>query len=92
MTGREPVARARVLLPALHEALASAGLAALAGDHSHHSTMKHCLKVARSAGVIAFGTGSGGLAALDAILTAIQDEAALLAASAPANGAGDRDG
>ena len=92
MTGREPVARPVVLLPALHEALDRAALAAIAGDHGDSSTMEYYLKAARSAGVIAFGGDSNGFAALNVILTAIRDEAALLAVLSPASGAGDRDG
>lgn len=92
MTGREPVARVVVLLPALHEALDRAALAAVAGEHGDRSTMEYYLKGARSAGVIAFGGDSAGFAALNAVLTAIRDEAALLSALSPAGRAGDRDG
>lgn len=91
MTGREPVARAVVLLPALHEALDRAALAAIAGDHGHCAGMDRYLKSARSAGVIAFGGDSAELAALDVILTAIRNEAALLAVRSPAEAGGTHD-
>jgi hypothetical protein len=92
VTGQEPVARPVVLLPALHEALDRAALAAIAGDHGDSSTMELYLKAAHSAGVIAFGGDSRGFAALNVVLAAIRDEAALLAALSPASRAGARNG
>jgi len=81
-----------VLLPALHEALDRAALAAVAGEHGDRDGTDRYLKSARSAGAIAFGGDSAGFAALNVILTAIRDEAALLAVLSPASRAGDRDG